>query len=85
MFRPIHIKPFYSFGKGENLQGVEVFITDKEVAPLSLTNFYIMQELAAMYPDKAAFKEGNADAGRFNMFDKVTGQQGNPPPILREP
>lgn len=75
MFRPIHIKPFYSFGKGENLQGVEVFITDKEVAPLSLTNFYIMQELAAMYPDKAAFKEGNADAGRFNMFDKVTGSK----------
>ena len=47
-FRPIHIKPFYSVGKGENLAGVEIYVTDKETAPLSLTNFYIMQELAKL-------------------------------------
>lgn len=75
MFRPIHIKPFYSVGQGKNLQGVEVYVTDKEVAPLSLTQFYVMQELADMYPDKAVFKEGNADPGRFNMFDKVSGSK----------
>ena len=34
MFRPIHIKPFYSTGKGENLQGVEIYVTDAEAAPL---------------------------------------------------
>ena len=56
MFRPIHIKPFYSFGKGENMQGVEVYVTDLEKAPLSLTQFYVMQELARMYPDHQAFK-----------------------------
>ncbi len=75
MFRPIHVKPFYSVGQGKNLQGVEVYVTDKEVAPLSLTQFYVMQELADMYPDKAVFKEGNADPGRFNMFDKVSGSK----------
>lgn len=75
MFRPIHIKPFYAVGQGKNLHGVEVYVTDKEVAPLSLTQFYVMQELAAMYPDKATFKEGNADPKRFNMFDKVSGSK----------
>lgn len=72
-FRPIYIKPFYAFGKGENMQGVEVYVTDLEKAPLSLTQFYVMQELADMYPDHQAFK--TADAKRFNMFDKVTGSK----------
>ncbi len=75
MFRPIHIKPFYSVGKGENLQGVEVYVTDVEKAPLSLAQFYVMQEMAAMNPDKATFLEGNADPKRFNMFDKVSGSK----------
>lgn len=75
MFRPIHIKPFYSVYKGENIQGVEVYITDAEAAPLSLIQFYVMQEMADMNPDKATFKEGNADPGRFNMFDKVSGSK----------
>jgi len=73
MFRPIHIKPFYGFGKGENLQGVEVYVTDRDAAPLSLTQFYVMQELADMYPDHKAFE--TADKARFNMFDKVTGSK----------
>lgn len=73
MFRPIHIKPFYSFGKGENLQGVEVYVTDLQQAPLSLTQFYVMQELADMYPDHRAFDV--ADKSRFNMFDKVCGSK----------
>lgn len=72
-FRPIHIKPFYSVGKGENLAGVEIYVTDKETAPLSLTNFYIMQELAKLYPDKLAFEIG--DKTRYNMFDKVVGSK----------
>jgi uncharacterized protein YbbC (DUF1343 family) len=75
MFRPIHIKPFYAFGKGENLQGIEAYVTDLDAAPLSLTQFYVMQELAAMYPDKAVFKDGNANAKRFSMFDKVVGSK----------
>lgn len=72
-FRPIHIKPFYSTNKGENIQGVEVYVTDPEKAPLSLVQFYVMQELAEMYPDHKLFDI--ADEGRFNMFDKVCGSK----------
>lgn len=72
-FRPIHIKPFYSTGKGTNLQGVEVYVTDKEKAPLSLTNFYAMQELAKLYPDSLLFDLG--DKSRYSMFDKVVGSK----------
>lgn len=71
MFRPIYIKPFYGTGKGENLQGVEVYVTDLKAAPLSLTQFYVMQELAALYPDHKPF--GPESEKRFNMFDKVCG------------
>ncbi len=73
LFRPIHIKPFYSFGKGEHLAGVEMYVTDAAAAPLSLTQFYVMQELAAMYPDHKPFE--TCDRGRLSMFDKVTGSK----------
>ncbi len=66
-----HIKPFYAFGKGENLEGVEFYVTDKDAAPLSLTQFYVMEEIADMYPDHKAFDI--APAARLKMFDKVTG------------
>ncbi len=74
MFRPIYIKPFYSTGKGENLQGVEIYVTDAEAAPLTLVQFYVMQELAAMYPDRRVMDTPEA-AKRFGMFDKVTGSK----------
>ncbi|MDE6716228.1 MAG: DUF1343 domain-containing protein [Muribaculaceae bacterium] len=70
-FRPINIKPFYSVGKGENLGGVQIYVTDLEKAPLSLIQFYAMQELAKLYPDKAVF--ANADEKRYRMFDLVCG------------
>ena len=72
-FRPIYIKPFYSTGKGENLQGIETYVVDKNIAPITLTQFYVMQELADMYPDKKLFDIG--DQSRMNMFDKVTGSK----------
>lgn len=72
-FRPIHIKPFYAFGKGENMGGVEFYITDKDAANLSLTQFYVMEELARLYPDHKAFDV--APTARLKMFDKVTGSR----------
>ena len=74
-FRPIYIKPFYGFAKGENCAGVEFFVTDPQAAPLSLLNFYVMEVLADMYPDHKAFADGGADPKRYNMFDKVTGSK----------
>lgn len=72
-FRPIHIKPFYATGQGKNLQGVEIYITDPEKAPITLIQFYAMEVLADMYPEGRIFE--NADEDRFNMFDKVCGSK----------
>lgn len=70
-FRPIHYKPFYALMKGENLNGVEIYVYDPDAAELTLIQFYIMQELAAMYPTHKAFAE--ASSSRLSMFDKVSG------------
>jgi uncharacterized protein YbbC (DUF1343 family) len=70
-FRPIHIKPYYSFGKGQNIQGVEMYVSGARAVQLTMTQFYVMQELAAMYPEHKAFE--SADATRFTMFDNVCG------------
>lgn len=70
-FRPIHFKPFYATLKGENAQGVEAYVTDKDAANLSLTQFYVMQEMARLYPEHKTFE--HADTTRYNMFDKVSG------------
>ena len=70
-FRPIHLKPFYSVGQGEHMQGVQVHLTDYEKAALSDIQFIVMEEIANMYPDRAVFD--NANDKRFNMFDKVSG------------
>lgn len=70
--RPIHIKPFYSTGKGENLQGIQFYVEDVEGSSLTLVQFYAMQELAKLYPEKRIF-DSATDKSRFDMFDKVCG------------
>lgn len=72
-FRPIHYKPFYSTYKGENVSGVECYVVDKVAAPLTLIQFYVMQELAAMYPDHNPM--AISDVKRHAMFDKVCGSK----------
>jgi len=70
-FRPIYFKPFYSNFKDENCQGVQIHIMNYKKANLSEVQFYLMQELYKLYPDRAVFDHANKD--RFNMFDKVSG------------
>lgn len=70
-FRPMHVKPFYSVGVGKNLQGVQVHVMDYEKAALSDIQFWVMQAVAELWPEKAVF--ANADKGRFRMFDQVSG------------
>lgn len=70
-FRPIHYKPFYGSGKDTEQHGVQIYLTDPATeALLTLVPFYVMQELAAMYP---AQKPLAAAASRISMFDKVLG------------
>lgn len=71
-FRPIHVKPFYSTGQGKNLQGVQFYVEDTPESSLTLIQFYAMQELAKLYPEKKIF-ETITDKSRFSMFDKVCG------------
>jgi len=44
---------------------------DEQKAPLTDIQFYVMEALAELYPEKAVFK--NADPKRFRMFDQVSG------------
>jgi len=71
LFRPIHYKPYYNAQKDMYLHGVQTYITDFNKIPLTLIQFYVLQECHQLYPDKDVFKL--CDASRLNMFDKVCG------------
>ena len=71
VFRGLHYKPYYSVFKGENIQGVQVHITDYDKAALSEIQFYVVQEMMRLWPDKDWFKL--CDQKRFGMFNKVCG------------
>lgn len=73
LFRPIHYKPFYGKFKGENVSGVEFFVTDPEKAVLTLTQFYVMEELHRIYPRQSPFSPAASGGNRLKMFDLVTG------------
>jgi len=70
-FRPLYVKPFYSAYKGENIGGVQMYVTDFDKVELTAIQFYVMQAMAELYPDKAVFD--NANDGRYRMFDLVCG------------
>ena len=71
LFRPIFLKPYYAVGQGKNYSGVQFYLTDYKKVRLTEIQFYVMQEMASMYPDKKCF--GAATENRFDMFDKVCG------------
>jgi uncharacterized protein YbbC (DUF1343 family) len=70
-FLPIHYKPYYGAQQGEYLHGVRTYITDTETAPLTMIQFYVMQECRRLHPDMNVFEL--CDPSRLNMFDKVCG------------
>lgn len=71
LFRPIYIHPFYGASKDQNVQGVQVYITDVVDCELSMIQFHAIEVLARMYPQHLAFDP--QFKARFNMFDKVCG------------
>ncbi len=71
LFRPIYFKPYYNVLKETEVQGVQVHLTDIRKAPLSLIQFYVLQEAHILNPDKNVFEL--CDPSRLNMFDKVCG------------
>jgi len=72
-FRPIYLKPFYSVGKGEQMQGVEMHITDYQSVQLTPIQFILIEEIARLYPEHSVME--HADTKRFGMFDKVSGSK----------
>jgi uncharacterized protein YbbC (DUF1343 family) len=68
-FRTIWYKPFSGSQKGQLVKGLQYFFTDYEKARITETQFYVMQAVAELYPDKKAF---DVITG-YGLFDKVCG------------
>jgi len=68
-FRTIYFKPFSGSSAGKLVKGVQYFFTDYEKACVTMTQFYVMQAVAELRPDKKAFET----ASRIGLFDKVCG------------
>lgn len=71
VFRPITYQPFYSFGKGKQMKGVQIHIVDYGKVMLTEVQFYVLQELHKMYPNKNPFELGALR--NYSMFDNVCG------------
>ena len=69
-FREIHYKPISGGSAGKLLHGVQYHYTDYEVATITLTQFYVMQAVGELYPDRNPFK---GVASKYEMFHKVCG------------
>ena len=68
-FRTIWYKPFSGSQKGELVGGLQFFFTDYEKARITEVQFYVIQAVAELYPDKKAFEVING----YGLFDKVCG------------
>ena len=68
-FRTIWYKPIAGSRKGELVKGLQYFFTDYENARVTETQFYVMQAVAELYPDKKAFEIITG----YGLFDKVCG------------
>ena len=72
VFRGLHYKPYYSVFKGENIQGVQIHITDYEKVALSEIQFYVVQEMMRLWGNQHDWF-AECDQKRFSMFNKVCG------------
>ena len=68
-FRTIWYKPFSGSQQGKLVKGLQYFFTDYENARLTDTQFYVMQAVAELYPEKKAFEVISG----YGLFDKVCG------------
>lgn len=68
-FRTIWYKPYFGSLAGKLVKGLQFFFTDYGKARLTDTQFYVMQAVAELYPDKKAFDVANG----IGLFDKVCG------------
>jgi uncharacterized protein YbbC (DUF1343 family) len=69
-FRTIHFKPISGSKKGILVHGVQFHYTDYAAAFCTLTQFYVMQAVNELYPERNPFA---LSTDRNAMFDKVCG------------
>ena len=68
-FRTIWYKPYFGSLAGKHVKGLQYFFTDYEKARVTETQFYVMQAVAELYPEKKAFEVVTG----IGLFDKVCG------------
>lgn len=68
-FRPIYYTPFSGSLAKRSVCGVQFFYTDYLHAHITETQFYVIQAVARLYPDKKAFETATG----VGLFDKVCG------------
>jgi uncharacterized protein YbbC (DUF1343 family) len=71
IFRPVVWRPFYGNFQGKTLHGIQVHILDFQKCNLTSIQFYFLQELKKLYPDKNVFELAKPE--RIRMFDLATG------------
>lgn len=70
-FRPISFSPFYGFGTGKTLHGVQIYIENYDKVNLVNCQFYIINILQKLYPNKNLFKLSSKN--EISMFNKAIG------------
>jgi uncharacterized protein YbbC (DUF1343 family) len=70
LFRPVHFRPYYTNMKDKRMRGVQVHLTSLAEAPLSIIQFYVLQEMKKLHPEMDVFALA---PDRLDMFDKVCG------------
>lgn len=68
-FRTIWFKPLSGSSKGELVGGLQFFFTEYEKARITEVQFYVIQAVAELYPNKKAFEVISG----YGLFDKVCG------------
>ena len=68
-FRTIWYKPFAGSLSGKLVKGLQYFFTDYEAVRLTEIQFYVIQAIAELYPEKKAFEIISG----YGLFDKVCG------------
>lgn len=68
-FRTIWFKPISGSSKGELVGGLQFFFTEYEKARITEVQFYVIQAVAELYPNKKAFEVISG----YGLFDKVCG------------
>lgn len=67
----VKFRPCYMKINSKQLKGVQIYISEPETAELTMIQFYILQELAAMGQNILNL----AEASRVDMFNKVCGSK----------